>query len=110
MHKRHESGSKKRKIAQEKKLKEVKVLKNVPKISNFLIASASSSNQSAPIDAEIANSSTVTSAERLDGNLDEQLSTEPFPIFSNDAALWRMDTNVEYLRAYWAKHGLFEFE
>lgn len=61
MHKRHESGSKKRKIAQEKKPKEEKVLKKVPKISDFLIVS--SSNQSAPSDAEIASSSTVTSTE-----------------------------------------------
>lgn len=109
MHKRHASGATKRKAADEKKRKEDLLLKGVPKISNFLKATSSSEPASADAESSSTNKERSASppAECVGDLKCEPETTETFPIISNDAALWRMETSLDYLQAHWAKHGWF---
>jgi hypothetical protein len=134
MKRKYLSGAKKRKTADEKKQKEVDLLKKTTKISEYLLPASTRKNicDSSPIESETAESpkenqmhesivcsvkgNTPTENENasvsdenesnIDGDSGVSSMSQSMLGFSNDVALWEMNDDLSLLQSFWAKTGL----
>lgn len=133
MKRNYPSGSEKRKAALEKKRKEDDLLKNIPKISSFVVLRSSASPIPSSSESSTSGSASETFVHEPNEeselvNVDEtnpqlelekdqdvqqhlvrtdvdEAASEEESVPSSDAALWPMDIGLHYLQSYWTEHG-----